>query len=195
MTCCWCWQAGLGQVSVARRAVLFMVSFPLSLSTEQSQRFGPLCDDLSPLRTRSQGHLKLREFPHPNTGFLKGKDEKVCVFTNPRSDDLRIRRKTDAPQITSNPQKQWRSFHSNAASGVPNAVVMVATMDVDIIRSPEDLRTAQTALVGRAHRAWDSDWLVLLLCKARLPGAKTGACAVTQPVCAPLRRFSPPCVV
>src|SRR6266849_3309018 len=46
-------------------------------------------------------------------------------------------------------------------------------------------------LAGRAHQAWGSDFLVLVLCTGRPPGAELAACVATRPFSAPPPRFSP----
>src|SRR5258708_2716806 len=46
---------------------------------------------------------------------------------------------------------------------------------------------------GRAHQAWDRHLRVLVRCKARPPGARLAACAVTRPISALCQRFLLPC--
>src|SRR5947199_336654 len=54
------------------------------------------------------------------------------------------------------------------------------------------LQLDRASLAGQAHQAWDRHWLALVLCKAQLPGVMLAACVVTQPICVPPQRFSPP---
>jgi hypothetical protein len=49
------------------------------------------------------------------------------------------------------------------------------------------------SLAGRGHQAWGSDFLALVLCTERPPGAGLAACVVTRPFSAPPPRFWPRC--